>query len=105
MGVADRIRLYMRPFITRNQAIKTPEKVDQTIKQAPRDESNDQALILTIKFLDRRRRWKYRAHSSDYPLYIITCVYTSIVYVSAGGGMGRGGGIVVLNVTRQPRDL
>ena len=66
MGVADHIRLYMRPFITRNQAIKTPEKVDQAIKQASRDESNDQALILTIKFLDRRCRWKYRAHNSDY---------------------------------------
>ena len=68
MGVTGRIRLYMRPFIARNQAIKTPEKVDQTIKQASRDESNDQALILTIKFLDRRRRWKYRVHNSDYPL-------------------------------------
>ena len=28
-----------------------PEKVDQGIKQASRDESNDQAPILTIKFL------------------------------------------------------
>ena len=68
MGMADRIHLYMCPFTTRNQAIKTLEKVDQAIKQASRDESNDQAFILTIKFLDRHRRWKYRAHSSDYPL-------------------------------------
>ena len=68
MGMADRIRLYMRPFIIRNQVIKTPEKVDQTIKQASRDESNGQALSLMIKFLDRHRRWKYGAHSSDYPL-------------------------------------
>ena len=59
MGVAGHIHLYMRPFIARNQAIKMPEKVDQTIKQASRDESNDQALILTIKFLDHRCRWKY----------------------------------------------
>ena len=42
-----------------------PEKVDQVIKQASRDESNNQAPILTIKGLDRRRMWKYRAHSSD----------------------------------------
>ena len=68
MGMADRIRLYTCPFTTRNQAIKTAEKVDQAIKQAFRDESNDHAPILTIKFLDRRRRWKYRAHSSNYPL-------------------------------------
>ena len=68
MGVAIRIRLHMRPFTTRNQVIKTPEKVDQVIKQASRDESNNQAPILTIKFLDCRRRWKFRAHSSDYPL-------------------------------------
>ena len=72
MGVADRIRLYniMCPFTTKNQAIKTPQKVDQVIKQASRDKSNDQAPILTIKFLDRRRRWKYKALSSysDYPL-------------------------------------
>ena len=68
MEVAGRIRLYMRPFTTRNQAIKTPKNVDQAIKQASRDESNDQAPILTIKFLDRCRRWKYGTHSSDYPL-------------------------------------
>ena len=58
--------LYTRLFSTRNQAIKTLEKVDQVIKHASKDESNDQAFILTIKFLDRRHRWKYRAHSSDY---------------------------------------
>ena len=69
MGVADRIHLYTHLFTTRNQAIKTLEKVDQVIKQASRDESNDQAFILMIKFLDCRCRWKYRAHS-DYPLPI-----------------------------------
>ena len=37
MGMADHICLYMRPFTTRNQVIKTPEKVDQVIKQASRD--------------------------------------------------------------------
>ena len=50
-----------------DQAIKTLEKVDHAIKQASRDESNDQAFILTIKFLDHRRRWKYRVHGSEYP--------------------------------------
>ena len=70
MGMADCIRLYTCPFTTRNQAIKTPEKVDQMIKQASRDGSNDQATIMTIMFLDRRRRWKNRAHSSDYPLFL-----------------------------------
>ena len=69
MGMAGHICLYMRMFATKNQAIKTLEKVDKAIKQASRDELNHQAFILTIKFLDRRRRWKYRAHSSDYPLY------------------------------------
>ena len=74
MGVADRICLYTCPFATRNQPIKTPEKVDQAIKQASRDESNDQAPILTIKFLDCRHRWKYRAHSSDYPLILTVTI-------------------------------
>ena len=68
MGVADHIHLHTHPFTTTNQAIKMPEKVDQAIKQASRDESNDLIFILTVKFLDRRRRWKYRAHGSDYPL-------------------------------------
>ena len=69
--MADRICLYTSPFTTRNQEleIKTLEKLGQTIKQASRDESSDQASISTIKILDRRRSWKYRAHSSDYPLY------------------------------------
>ena len=69
--MVDRIRLYTSPFITRNQEIKTLEKLNQAIKQASRDESSDQASISMIKILDRRRSWKYRAHSSDYPLVII----------------------------------
>ena len=75
MGMANRISLYMHLFTTRNQGIKTLEKVDQAVKQASRDESNDQAFILTIKFLDRRRRWKYRAHSSDYLLGVTQFQY------------------------------
>ena len=66
--MADRIGLYTSPFTIRNQEI---EKLDQAIKQASRDESSDQASISTIKILDRRRSWKYRAHSSDYPLHNI----------------------------------
>ena len=66
--MADCIRLCTSPFTTRNQEIKTLEKLDQAIKQVSRDESSDQASISTIKILDRRRSWKYRAHSSDYPL-------------------------------------
>ena len=69
--MVDRIRLYTSPFITRNQEIKTLEKLNQAIKQASRDESSDQASISTIKILDRRRSWKYRAHSSDYPLSML----------------------------------
>ena len=67
--MADRIRLYTSLFTTRNQEIKTLENLDQAIKQASRDESSDQASISMIKILDRRRSWKYRAHSSDYPLF------------------------------------
>ena len=67
--MVDRICLYTSPFITRNQEIKTLEKLNQAIKQASRDESSDQAPISTIKILDRRHSWKYRAHSSDYPLF------------------------------------
>ena len=66
--MADRIRLYTSPFTTRNQEIKTLENLDQAIKQASRDESSDQASISTINILDRCRSWKYRAHSSAYPL-------------------------------------
>ena len=62
--MTDCARLYTRPFTTRNQDIKRLEKQDQTIKE---DESSYQAIILTIKILDRCRRWKYRAHSSNYP--------------------------------------
>ena len=61
--MVDRIRLYTSPFITRNQEIKTLQKLNQVIKQASRDESSDQASISTIKILDRRHSWKYRAHS------------------------------------------
>ena len=88
MGVADRICLYTHPFTARNQASKTLEKVDQVIKQASRDESNNQAFILTIKFLDRRHRWKYRAHSSDYPLRNNTS--GSLSLGDAGEGEGEG---------------
>ena len=69
--MADRIRLCTSLFTARNQEIKTLEKLDQAIKQASRDESSDQASISTIKILDRRRSWKYRAHSSDYPLQLL----------------------------------
>ena len=51
MDVVDSTRLYTCPFTTRNQAIKTLEKVGQAIKQASRDESDDQAFSLMIKFL------------------------------------------------------
>ena len=44
------------------------EKLGQAIKQAPRYESSDQGLIFEIKIFDRRRSWKYRAYSGDYPL-------------------------------------
>ena len=57
------------------------EKIDQVIKQALRDESNDQAFVnLMIKFLDYRRRWK--VHSSEYPLidYIWIKVKLGTVY-------------------------
>ena len=67
--------MYTSPFTTRNQEIKTLEKLDQAIKQASRDESSGQASISTIKNLDCCRSWKYRAHSSDYPL-IIGLVYS-----------------------------
>ena len=93
MGVADRIHLYTCPFTTRNQAIKTPDKVDQAIKQASRDESNDQGSILTIKFLDRHRRWKYRAYSSDYPLTLLTHIhrcFRSQIYVTGTACVARG---------------
>ena len=66
--MADRICLYTSPFTIRNQEIKTLENLDQAIKQASRDESSDQAPISMIKILDHHRSWKYRAHSSDYPL-------------------------------------
>ena len=77
--MADCIRLYTSLFTIRNQEIKTLEKLDQAIKQASRDKSSDQASISTIKIVDRHCSWKYRAHSSDYPLanenikYVLDC--------------------------------
>ena len=68
-GVTTRARSYTCPFTTRNQRIKTLEKLGQAIKQAPRYESSDQGLIFEIKIFDRRRSWKYRAYSGDYPLF------------------------------------
>ena len=66
--MTTRARSYTCPFTTRNQRIKTLEKLGQAIKQAPRYESSDQGLIFEIKIFDRRRSWKYRAYSGDYPL-------------------------------------
>ena len=37
-GVTTRVCLYTRPFTTRNQRIKTLEKLSQAIKQAPQME-------------------------------------------------------------------
>ena len=68
VGVAAHVRLYTCPFIIANQAIKALGTLDQAIKQASRNESRDKAGILAIKTFDRRRRWKYGVHSSDYPL-------------------------------------
>ena len=68
--MANRIRLYTSPFTTRNQEIKTLEKLDQVIKQASRDESSDQASISTIKILDHYRSWKY---------IVVTTPWTTIV--------------------------
>lgn len=39
-----------------NQMIKMLEKVEQAVKQASRDESKDQALILIINLIDHRHR-------------------------------------------------
>ena len=75
--MADRIRLCTSPFTTRKQEIKALENLDQAIKQASRDESSDQATISTIKILDCRRSWKYRAHGSDYPL-----IFDQVLYIT-----------------------
>ena len=61
MGVADHLHSYIHPFTTRNQVIKMPEKVDQTIKQALRDRSRDQAAIKFLITVVGGR--KYRAHT------------------------------------------
>ena len=76
--MADRIRLYTCQFTTRNQVIKTPEKVDQVIKQVPMDESNYQAPILMIKFLDHRCRYISTGH-----IVVTTpCYYKNLKIVS-----------------------
>ena len=83
--MADRICLYTCPFTTRNQEIKTLEKIDKAIKQASRNESNDQAQFLVIKILDRRHSWKYRTHSGDYPLNSVTTItLTTTEYMRRG---------------------
>ena len=97
-GVVDHIRLCTSPFIIRNQEIKTLEKLDQAIKQASRDESSDQASISTIKILDHHCSWKYRAHSSDYPLTVVhkaqaknfSHAYKSIDHASLVPRLSRG---------------
>ena len=48
--------------------IKRKSLVDQEIKGCFKAGSSDQEQILAIKNFDRRRRWKYRVHSGDYPL-------------------------------------
>ena len=50
------------------QEIKNNSQVNQAIKESFRVRSSDQGLNLAIKIFDRRRRWKYGAHSGDYPL-------------------------------------
>ena len=69
--MANCIHLYTSPFTTRNQEIKTLEKLDQAIKQASRDELSDLASISTIKVLDCCRSWKYKTHNGDYPLWLV----------------------------------
>ena len=50
--------------------IKRNISVDQEINGCFKEGSSDQERILAIKNFDRRRRWKYRVHSGDYPLAI-----------------------------------
>ena len=54
--------------------IKCKILVDQEIKGCFKAGSSDQEQILAIKNFDRRRRWKYRVYSGDYPLqnYYVT---------------------------------
>ena len=51
-----------------DQEIKNKSQVNQAIKESFGVRSSDQELNLAIKIFDRRRRWKYSAHSGDYPL-------------------------------------
>ena len=72
------------------------EKLDQVIKQASRVKSSDQAPILTIKILDHCWRWKYRAHSGDYLLYMymyrrLAKVGPWAVHFTLGSDWGVGG--------------
>ena len=48
--------------------IKRKILVDQEIKGCLKAGSSDQEQNLAIKNFDRRRRWKYRVYSGDYPL-------------------------------------
>ena len=48
-----------------NQEIKSKSQVNQAIKESFRVRSSDQEINLAIKIFDRRRRWKYGAHSGD----------------------------------------
>ena len=48
--------------------IKRKILVDQEIKGCLKAGSSDQEQNLAIKNFDRRRRWKYRIYSGDYPL-------------------------------------
>jgi hypothetical protein len=44
------------------QESRDQDRIDQAIKQASRNEPNDQALILAINIFDQCRSWKYRTH-------------------------------------------
>ena len=48
--------------------IKCKFLVDQEIKGCLKAGSSDQEQNLAIKNFDRRRRWKYKVYSGDYPL-------------------------------------
>ena len=55
-------------MVTYRSTIKRKKFVDQGIKRCFKAGSSDQEPVLAIKNFDRRRRWKYRAYGSDYPL-------------------------------------
>ena len=59
--------------------IKRKSLVDQEIKGCFKAGSSDQEQILAIKNFDRRRRWKYRVHSGDYPLRLYTATIIIIL--------------------------